>query len=254
MGEIFNKRSMVKGLIANLILKFSPKKLKQIFNYEVEYRIEEKLKFSQLSFAQESEDLVLNKIFGNQSNGFFIDIGANHPIRFSNTWFFYKKGWRGINIEPNPEMFKLLQQYRPHDLNLNIGISDKKGLLNYFMFNEPALNTFSEYERDQYLQKSEYSLEKELKVDVDTLESVFKENNISRNQAIDFMSIDAEGFDLKVLQSFDISVYTPKVILIEILEIKSMLDVMNNDIYVYLTSKNYYLYLRTGNTFIFRKD
>jgi FkbM family methyltransferase len=254
LGEIFNKRSMVKGLIANLILKFSPKKLKQIFNYEVEYRIEEKLKFSQLSFAQESEDLVLNKIFGNQSNGFFIDIGANHPIRFSNTWFFYKKGWRGINIEPNPEMFKLLQQYRPHDLNLNIGISDKKGLLNYFMFNEPALNTFSEYERDQYLQKSEYSLEKELKVDVDTLESVFKENNISRNQAIDFMSIDAEGFDLKVLQSFDISVYTPKVILIEILEIKSMLDVMNNDIYVYLTSKNYYLYLRTGNTFIFRKD
>ena len=150
MGEIFNKRSMVKGLIANLILKFSPKKLKQIFNYEVEYRIEEKLKFSQLSFAQESEDLVLNKIFGNQSNGFFIDIGANHPIRFSNTWFFYKKGWRGINIEPNPDMFKLLEEYRPHDLNLNIGISDVNDTLDYYMFNEPALNTFSENERDQF--------------------------------------------------------------------------------------------------------
>ncbi len=245
---------MVKRLIANLILKISPKKIKRIFTYEVDYRNAEKLKFSQLSFAQESEDLVLNKIFGNQSSGFFIDIGANHPVRFSNTWFFYKKGWRGVNIEPNPEMFKLLQQYRPHDLNLNIGISDKKGLLNYFMFNEPALNTFSEYERDQYLQKSEYFLKKEMKVGVDTLESVLKENNISRNQAIDFMTIDAEGFDLKVLQSFDISEYAPKVILIEILEIKSILDVVNNDIYVYLTSKNYYLFLRTGNTFIFKKD
>ena len=245
---------MVKGLIANLILKISPKKIKQIFTYETEYRIEEKLKFSQLSFAQEGEDLVLNKIFGNQSNGFFIDIGANHPVRFSNTWFFYKKGWRGVNIEPNPEMFKLLQQYRPHDLNLNIGISDEKGMLNYFMFNEPALNTFSEYERDQYLQKSEYFLENEMEVEVDTLENIFKKNNISRNQAIDFMSIDAEGFDLKVLQSFEISLFTPKVILIEILEINSIVDVIHNDIYVYLTSKSYYLYLRTGNTFIFKKD
>ncbi len=244
---------MVKTLIARFLLAVTPKKVKDIFTYNLNYTIEEKLKFSQISYSQEGEDLVINKLFGNKTNGFFIDVGANHPIRFSNTCFFYKKGWRGVNIEPNPEMFKLLQQYRPHDLNLNIGISDEKGLLNYFMFNEPALNTFSEYERDQYLQKSEYFLENEMKVEVDTLENVFKRNNISSDQVIDFMSIDAEGFDLKVLQSFDISVYNPKVILIEILEIKSIIDVVHNDIYIYLTSKNYYLYLRTGNTFIFKK-
>ena len=68
------------------------------------------------------------------------------------------------------------------------------------------------------------------------------------------MSIDAEGFDLKVLQSFDLLVYTPKVILIEILEVKSIMDVLHNEIYTYLIAKNYYLYLRTGNTFIFKKD
>ena len=245
---------MVKKLAALFLLKITPKKVKEIFNYEVNYKAEEKLKFSQISFSQEGEDLVLNKLLGNKPNGFYIDIGANHPIRFSNTWFFYKKGWRGINIEPNPDMIKHLGEYRPHDLNLNIGISNEKGNLDYYMFNEPALNTFSEYERDQYLQKSEYFLEKEMKVEVDTLENVFNKNNITRDQVIDFMSIDAEGFDLKVLQSFDISVYTPKVILIEILEIKSIIDVVHNDIYIYLTSKNYYLYLRTGNTFIFKKD
>lgn len=245
---------MVKTIIARFLLAVTPKKVKDIFTYNLNYRIEEKLKFSQISYSQEGEDLVINKLFGNKTNGFFIDVGANHPIRFSNTCFFYKKGWRGVNIEPNPEMFKLLQQYRPHDLNLNIGISDEKDTLNYFMFNEPALNTFSEYERDQYLQKSEYFLENEMKVEVDTLENIFKKNNISCDQVIDFISIDAEGLDLKVLQSFDLSVYTPKVILIEILEIKSIIDVMNNYIYTYLTSKNYYLYLRTGNTFIFKKD
>ena len=68
------------------------------------------------------------------------------------------------------------------------------------------------------------------------------------------MSIDAEGFDLKVLKSFDITIYSPKVILIEILNIKSFIDVMEDDIYAYLITKNYYLYLRTGNTFIFKKD
>ena len=245
---------MIKKRIANLILKLTPKSLKSIFTFEIEYAINEKMKFSQLSFAQEGEDLVLNKIFGNQSNGFYIDIGANHPIRFSNTWFFYKKGWRGINIEPNPDMFKLLEEYRPLDLNLNIGISDVNDTLDYYMFNEPALNTFSENERDQYLQKSEYFIQNQMRVQVDTLENVFSKNNISKNQEIDFMSIDAEGFDLKVLKSFDITIYSPKVILIEILNVKSFIDVMEDDIYVYLISKNYHLYLRTGNTFIFKKD
>ena len=245
---------MVKKLAAHFLLKITPKKVKEIFNYEVNYKAEDKLNFSQFSYSQEGEDLVLNKLLGNKSNGFYIDIGANHPIRFSNTWFFYKKGWRGINIEPNPDMFKLLEEYRPHDVNLNIGISDVNDTLDYYMFNEPALNTFSENERDQYLLKDEYSIINQLKINVETLGNVFTHMNLSKNQEIDFISIDAEGFDLKVLQSFDIKVYSPKVILIEILEVKSIMDVLHNEIYIYLTSMNYYLYLRTGNTFIFKKD
>lgn len=245
---------MVKTNIARFLLKITPKKVQEIFTFNLNYSIQEKLNFSQFSYAQEGEDLVLNKLFNNKLNGFFIDIGANHPIRFSNTFFFYKKGWRGINIEPNPEMFKLLEEYRPLDLNLNIGISDVNDTLDYYMFNEPALNTFSENERDQYLQKSEYFIQNQMRVQVDTLENVFSKNNISKNQEIDFMSIDAEGFDLKVLKSFDITIYSPKVILIEILNVKSFIDVMENDIYIYLILKSYYLYLRTGNTFIFKKD
>lgn len=245
---------MVKKLVAHLLLKLTPKKVKEIFNYEVDYKVKEKLKFSQLSFSQEGEDLVLNKLLGNKPNGFYIDIGANHPVRFSNTWFFYKKGWRGVNIEPNPDMFRLLEDYRPYDLNLNMGISDVNDTLDYYMFNEPALNTFSENERDQSLLKGEYSLVNHMKVNVKTLENVFTQMNLSKNQEIDFMSIDAEGFDLKVLKSFDITVYYPKVILIEILEVKSIMNVLNNEIYIYLTSNNYYLYLRTGNTFIFKRD
>ena len=57
----------------------------------------------QKSYAQEGEDLILYRmIYGKIDKGFYVDVGAHHPKRFSNTYFFYRKGWRGINVEPMP--------------------------------------------------------------------------------------------------------------------------------------------------------
>ena len=74
------------------------------------------------SYSQEGEDMVLYRIFEKQKSGFYVDIGAYHPKRFSNTYFFYKRGWRGINIEPNPEAIKLFKKYRVGDINLEMGV------------------------------------------------------------------------------------------------------------------------------------
>jgi hypothetical protein len=98
--------------------------------------------FAVKSYAQEGEDIVLKRIFGGQSTGFYVDVGAHHPMRLSNTYSFYKLGWRGINIEPNPDSFNLFTKYRSKDINLNCGIALDKGNLEYYMFDEPALNTF----------------------------------------------------------------------------------------------------------------
>ena len=98
--------------------------------------------FFKPSWGQEGEDLILLRLFP-QDSGFYIDIGAHHPKRFSNTYLFYRKGWTGINIDAKPRSMKLFQKVRPRDINLEIPIAQEHKKLTYFEFEEPALNTFS---------------------------------------------------------------------------------------------------------------
>lgn len=74
--------------------------------------------YAKKSYSQEGEDMVLQRIFDGKTNGFYVDVGAHHPFRFSNTYFFYRLGWSGINIEPNPEASDLFQSARRKDINL----------------------------------------------------------------------------------------------------------------------------------------
>lgn len=96
------------------------------------------------SYSQEGEDLVLARIFEELriTKGFFVDIGAHHPARFSNTNYFYRRGWRGINVDALPGTKKLFQRKRPRDITIECGVGSQEGVLKYFVFNEPALNTF----------------------------------------------------------------------------------------------------------------
>lgn len=72
--------------------------------------------YSKPSYSQEGEDRLLDRYFGNRANGFFVDVGAHHPHRFSNTYLFYKRGWRGINIDAMPDSMKAFKSMRPRDV------------------------------------------------------------------------------------------------------------------------------------------
>jgi len=111
-----------------------------------------------LSYAQEGEDLVLARILGELgiTTGFFVDIGAHHPARFSNTYYFYRRGWRGINVDALPGTKRLFQRMRSRDITIECGVGSQEGVLKYFAFNEPALNTFSEQERPPALPHHQY--------------------------------------------------------------------------------------------------
>ena len=100
-------------------------------------------KYYTKSYAQDGEDLVLRSLFYNLPVGFYIDIGAHHPKRFSNTYLFYKKGWSGINIDAMPGSMRIFNKLRPRDTNIEAAVSDQKDKLCYYMFNEPAFNGFS---------------------------------------------------------------------------------------------------------------
>jgi FkbM family methyltransferase len=202
------------------------------------------------SYSQEGEDLVLARILGNLniSAGFFVDIGAHHPTRFSNTYFFYRKGWRGINVDALPGTKKLFERMRPRDISIECGVGGQKGRLKYFSFNEPALNTFSEQEAAKK-NKPPYHIVETLEIPVVTLKQILDEN-LSKGAQIDFMTIDAEGFDHEVISSNDWSLYRPRVILIELLntEIENLGAHPTSQL---LRLHNYRAFAKTYNTFFF---
>jgi len=203
------------------------------------------------SYSQEGEDMILRRLFEKQKKGFYVDVGAHNPKRFSNTFFFYKNGWRGINIDAMPNSMCLFNKIRPRDINIEIPISDKKQKLNYYMFNEPALNTFSKEIADKRADKNDYKIISEKEMETSTLEEIFKKY-LPYSQEIDFMSIDVEGLDLQVLKSNNWKQFRPKFVLVEILG-SSIKDIANSKEYKYLSEFEYEIFAKTVNTVIFRR-
>ena len=203
------------------------------------------------SYSQEGEDMILCRIFAKNSTGFYIDVGAHHPRRFSNTYFFYKRGWRGINIDAMPNSMSLFNKIRSRDINLEVPISDKKQKLKYYMFNEPALNGFSKELAEKRDGKSNYKIISERDMETSTLEEIL-EKYLPSGQEIDFMSIDVEGLDLQVLKSNNWERFRPKFVLVEILG-SSIKEIANSKEYKYLSGFEYEIFAKTVNTFIFRR-
>ncbi len=164
------------------------------------------------SFSQNGEDLVIDKLLNYKKTGFYVDIGAYDPYRFSNTYRFYKKGWRGINIEPNINNYKKFIIARSKDMNLNIGIGTKTGSLTFYIFFPDTLSTFSTKEALEY-EKMGFKKIKELKVYVKRLDKVFLKYR--HKDKVDFLSIDTEGFEMEVLKSNNWKKFRPKIICIE---------------------------------------
>jgi len=202
-------------------------------------------------YSQEGEDILLNRIFGKQRDGFYVDVGAHHPRRFSNTNYFYKKGWRGINIDAMPGSMKVFQKLRSRDINLEMAVSEKEQILTYYMFNEPALNGFSKTISTEH-QTEEYQIVNTITVSSLPLYQILIEH-LPFEQNIDFLSVDVEGLDLKVLESNDWDKYQPKVILVEIINI-SLNSLINESIYQFLVSKGYFLFAKLIHTCIFKLE
>lgn len=202
------------------------------------------------SYSLEGEDLILRRIFEKKKTpGFYIDVGAYHPKRYSNSYYFYKEGWRGINIDAMPGSMVLFKKVRPRDINLEIAISDTKEVLTYYLFNESALNGFSKIISDEKIKNHEYKIINEIEMETFPLADVL-DKYLPEKTEIDFLSVDVEGFDLKVLLSNDWNKYKPKVTLVESWDF-NLSNPDNFEIYEYLSDKGYYLTAKTVATLIF---
>jgi FkbM family methyltransferase len=170
--------------------------------------------FLAISYSQDGEDMVLRRLFEHERSGFYVDVGAHHPFRFSNTCYFHRMGWRGINVDANPDAIAAFRHARPADINLCVGISGAAGELTYHLFNEPALNTFDPNLASERALLPGYRLLQKERVPVERLDELLRVH-LPANQAIDLMSIDVEGLDLSVLQSNDWQRFRARYLLVE---------------------------------------
>lgn len=164
------------------------------------------------SFSQKGEDLIIDQLLGYKKKGFYVDIGAYDPTRFSNTKRFYMRGWRGMNIDPNLMLIKKFERERIGDINLNIGISKKNDRVTFYEFFPSTLSTFSDKEAKKYISEG-FKLTSKKKILVRALASILDKYCKSKN--VDFLSVDTEGMDLEVLESNDWMRYRPHVICVE---------------------------------------
>jgi FkbM family methyltransferase len=204
------------------------------------------------SYSQSGEDVIIKFIFN--SLGIkkisYIDIGAHDPFYLNNTAIFYKTGNRGINIEPDPILFKNFEKFRKRDINLNIGISDETGKLDFYIMDSPTLNSFSKDEAERYEREYKFKIKRTIKVNVDKVSNII--NRYSKNEFPDLLSLDVEGLDQQILHSIDFNKSKPKVICVETISYSETHNgVKNTQLIEFLKSRGYIVYADTYINTIF---
>lgn len=210
-------------------------------------------KYGLLSFSQEGEDMVLKRFFEAPpvpNPGFYVDVGAHHPMRFSNTYYFYRRGWRGINIDAMPGSMGEFDRLRPRDINIEIGVAEKATELEYHIFNEPALNGFSPELSRQRDGLRDYRLLETRIVPVKPLREIL-ETHLPTGQPIDFLSVDVEGLDMAVLRSNDWNRFRPRFLVTEALGGDNLETLRTSETVRFLADHDYCLRSRTTSSCFF---
>ena len=163
-------------------------------------------------YSQFYEDYILGYVFKGQKSGFYVDVGANDPDDKSVTKYFYLAGWRGINIEPIPELVVKLNKSRPEDANKGVAISDKAGQLTFYQASSSGLSTLSPKIAASHEARG-FKFTK-IKIPVTTLNAVLDEHAKDKPE-ITFLNVDVEGFEKQVFSGLDFKRYHPHVIMAE---------------------------------------
>ncbi|HWB33883.1 MAG TPA: FkbM family methyltransferase [Candidatus Paceibacterota bacterium] len=199
------------------------------------------------SYGQFGEDALVQALLrGN--GGTYVDIGAYHPTLYSNTYALYKRGWRGIVVDPNKDMAGLYKTLRPRDRFVHAAVG-RAGTGIYYRFSDAAYNTMSAEEAEKRKHDPKLQFLGTAEVPVKPLSEVI---TLVPNRSVDFLNIDVEGKDLEVLESHDWNV-RPSVIAVEAGGFNPDTP-QSSRIYAYLHSHGYSLVGLAGMSLIFRNS
>ena len=192
-----------------------------------------------------NEDTAVLDYFKDKKNGFYVDVGCHHPTHINNTYLLYKQNWGGINIDTSQFSIDLFNYMRPQDLNYNCAISNRNGVVKLFFQKEfSQLSTIEGTQAKNVFQ----GRIKEKDIQAFTLDEILNRDKY-KNTKIDFLNIDVEGADLKVLEGLSFDKFKPELVCIEI----HAKEIKQSDIYKFLINKNYELLWSGIFSYIFKR-
>ena len=195
--------------------------------------IKHKFFFKKNSYAMDNEDTAILDYFKDKKNGFYVDIGCYHPIHRNNTYLLHMQNWSGINVDTSQFSIDLFDYMRPKDLNYHCAISDKNE--NIKLFYQKELSQLSTTEKSQAEKVFQGNI-KQKEINAFTLDEILSRGKY-KNSKIDFLDIDVEGADLKVIKGLSFDKFKPELVCIEIHE----KEVKLSEIYKFLVDKKYEL-------------
>jgi FkbM family methyltransferase len=221
--------------------KFLYSRKNNFFKYVYFYSqyLKSKIKLKK-SYSNWGIDMMADFFFRNKKEGIYIDVGCHHPLINNNTYPLYKRGWKGINIDIDYGAIDSFNFLRSKDTNIEIAVSDTTGEAELFFYhNRAAKNTLS---KEKGFDSKEIQ-----KIKTSTLNKVI-ENSIYKDQKINFISIDVEGYELNVLKGFDFKKYKPDLVVLELIQEgmteffhQNIENIQNSEVYLYMIKHDYKL-------------
>lgn len=207
------------------------------------------------SYSQHGEDMLLRSLFRHRRSGFYVDLGALDPRRYSNTQYFYERGWKGINVDAMPGSMALFRKLRPRDINVEAAVGPRRELMTYYMFAEPAFNgIYPTRPADEFWPTHVRGQEIVDSIVVKTVPlSELLAKHVPQGVQIDFLSIDIEGLELELLESNDWDRFRPRAIAVELTEGR-LERIVRHPIHVLLDAQGYRLAARSLITAIYARD
>jgi FkbM family methyltransferase len=212
------------------------------------------------SYSQCGEDIIVDFLFEGLGikKPTYADIGTHHPSFINNTYLFYKRGSRGLCVEPDPILFNDIKKHRKRDVCLNIGVGDiTQKSAEYYVMTSKTMSTFSRDEVEMYQKSNRYGSQKIEKVINVPLISINEIASKYPEYFCDFVSLDTEGLDLKIIKSFDFSKFRPKVWCVETIARGENRGgvAKDNEIIEIMKDNGYFIYADTyiNNIFVDKK-
>jgi FkbM family methyltransferase len=197
------RHSRALGVLRPLVRQLPPSRAARLALLYVVKRLAER--WTVLSFGQRGEDVILDSLLRHLDGvpPTYVDVGANHPVRQSNTYRLYLRGWCGVLVDANDELVSLCRRLRPRDRSVCAVVSDADGPRRFRFPGESRLAGFA----------TGPHADGDIEVQPRTLTDILA--GLSFPERFGVLSVDCEGSDAEVVRSLDLNRFRPRIIVCE---------------------------------------